>query len=413
MRTVFRNIVSVSCWVLTGLVSPAFAQLDDVVRNHVIIAIDTKTEGRTQDRSLASVVYDAVCVEDTLLRKGDLLSVVQYAASVSDPSFKRYVVPARTQSGKTYTYHPIENRNEVHRILYPNWSDFATSNVPGRFYSLSSVAKPYALAALPFAGEYTNRTFIVLVTDHQYNGNDFYQELTEWAREAGSWMDKKAIMQKCFDVENDFFLAYMDSKVHGRVYVDIYECRPLQASLALSSVLYYPPKLKPVRKKGDSCELVFESVPQPGDHFKVKRLDIFPEFSDGSRGIGITWKDRDSVHVTFPYPARKRVTSLRVRAWVLLNDGLYGSVILSPSPDAPVFLGRNGLNVSIPVDAPDEAKVFGFRLPDALWWFYPDDPFKCAFLMEIILVVLLVAAILAGLASLKTYRPKKGQVHLK
>ena len=413
MRALFRNIVVVSCWALSGLASPAFAQLDDHVRNHVIIAIDTRTEGRTLDRSLASTVFDAVCVEDTLLRKGDLLSVVQYAASVSDPSFQRYVVPARTQSGETFTYHPLEYRNEAHRILYSNWSDFATSNVPGLFYSLSSVAKPYALAALPFAGEYTNRTFIVLVTDHQYNGNDFYQELTEWAREAGSWMDKKAIMQKCFDVENDFFLAYMDSKVHGRVYVDIYECRPLQASLALSSVLYYPPKLKPVRKKGDVYQLVFESVPQPGDHFKVKRLDICPVFSDGSLGKWKTYLDRDAVHDTLTYTAPKQVSSLSVRAWVLLNDGLYDAVILSPSPDAPVFLGKDGLNVSIPVEAPDEAKVFGVRLPDALWWFYPDDPFKCAFLMEIILIVLLVAAILAGLASLKTYRPKKGQVHLK
>jgi len=247
----------------------------------------------------------------------------------------------------------------------------------------------------------------------RYNGNDFYQEITFWKSEAGSWMDKDAIMQKCYSVENEFFLAYLRTEQSGSICFDIYEYRPLQASLSLSSVLYYPPSCQAVRVKGNRYQVVLETSPQPGDHYEVKRLDVTPRFEDGSVGTPLSVKDRGHVRDTLYFEREKAITSLEVRAWVLLKDGFCNSVILTPSPDAPDYLGREGLNVSISVDKAVEAEVFGFRLPEALWLLCPDDPFKCAFLWEVILVVFGLLALGALLISWKTYRPKKGRIHLR
>lgn len=409
--------LSVFGWVifLLAWASPVCrAQLDEHVRHHVILSIDAKTiDFMTRDSSMADkaleILFDG---PDSLLRKGDLLSIVNYAASEYDPTLSQYISHAVTADGREFIYHPVKDVDEIKTVLKENWKSFATAHAQEICYSLSSIAKPYSLISLPCQGEFTNRTYIILISDEIYNGKDYYQEVGFWQSRAKAELDVESIMQRCYMVENEYFISFIEQSRKGKIQFSLYECRPLQAMLAMPSILSYPISFTPVRVKGKKYRIDFETRPLQEMHYQVKRLDVIPHYSDGSQGKTFSYFDSGAVKESFYFTAEKKVDSLLIRAWVQLKDGFYNAVILTPSADAPSFLGRDGLNVAVLVQNAEEAKIFRWRLPEMLWVFYPNDPFKCAFMWEVIFVALVALGIALLLRSLRTYRPKKNQVHL-
>ena len=78
-----------------------------------------------------------------------------------------------------------------------------------------SIAKPYILKKLgqESAKQWVERTFILLVTDHRYNGGDFYNEL-QYFLGSQSYINKNIglfdVLDVCYDVEGEFCIKYLD-----------------------------------------------------------------------------------------------------------------------------------------------------------------------------------------------------------
>lgn len=411
--SIISLVVCILCWTSP----PCRAQFDEHVRRHVILSIDAKTKNLSSRRaSLADTAVDLLFQGDSLLRKGDLLSIVNFAASTDDVSFTEFVQHAKSGS-TSVIYHPVVDVNEIAGVLRRCWTDFATAHAPEKCYSLSSVAKPYSLKALPFQGEFTNCTYLILVTDQVPNGADYYQEVSNWIKESHCLLDLEHILKECHDVENEYLISYRQTHVASfgysdKVYFTLYECCPHQTSLALPSVLSYDVSFEPVRVRGRKYRIDFEATPRQEAHFQVKRLDVSLKYSDGSSGETKSYYDGGMIKDSFYYKSGKKVDSLLIRAWVQLKDGFYDAVVLTPSPEAPSYLGRSGMNAAVPVLNAREAKIFRWRLPDWLWLFYSNDPFKCAFLWQLIFIALALLGVGLLFRSWKTYEPKKDQVHL-
>ena len=130
--SIISLVVCILCWTSP----PCRAQFDEHVRRHVILSIDAKTKNLSSRRaSLADTAVDLLFQGDSLLRKGDLLSIVNFAASTDDVSFTEFVQHAKSGS-TSVIYHPVVDVNEIAGVLRRCWTDFATAHAPEKCYSL-------------------------------------------------------------------------------------------------------------------------------------------------------------------------------------------------------------------------------------------------------------------------------------
>lgn len=409
-------------WLLIGIILmfnmfPLSAQFDGEDIHHVIISIDTRTEGMSQRREIPAMVTKVIRCNN-LLRPGDYYSVLQYSAYLEDRSFQNYVRIPHGKKGETFAFHPLDSLLSFSEELTFNWDSLSIFHGNAHF-SLSSVAKPYSIKALMTNEILVNKTYIILVTDHQYNGHDFYQEVDYYEKQLRknnrlATIDKKAIMQPCFDVAKEYFMEYKETlsksyanrKDNDTIYIDLYECVPLCKNITLPSVMFYPPiiKAKRVKRKGYQISLPMTNINKEG--FSVKKL-VFKEIGcDSESRETVIMDDADSVLFSVFRP-KDSIDSISVQAWLNVNDGVYGATVLSPDrKDSP------GLSVKIPVEYEAPATIiFGIPLPDVLWWF-DEDQHTAAAIFNTIFWVIVFVCICLSIICLRHYRPKDSQIHL-
>ena len=338
-----------------------------------------------------------------------------------------YATPLK-MGGKPVRYMNPDKQN-LNRLLTHSWSEIALQKFnPGNSpFSLVSVAKPYALLALKNSSVDVNRTFLVLITDHHYNGNDFYDEIVslvqrQRALNVYSEIDVNRVFQKCYAVEQEYYIRHIktDTVWANRLYapqgyVEVYEYLPLQQYFSLGAVINYPTELVAKRCKGGKYEIELPLTWRNNPHFTLKRLDVFgvaedtPSFRTPENAVRL-----DSLgKAVFRIDRNEKITSIRMRAWVKLLDGVYQATVLSPSQAASIYLGRNGLNVDIPIKYEDDATVYGLPLWDIFWLPGIDSQFTMAKIWEIILPAGLLIYLIYYMATHRTYRPKVKNFSLK
>lgn len=392
------------------------AQLDDVEVHHVIVSIDTRTYGKSKDSELAEMVLRMIR-ENKLLRPGDYYSVLQYSAYPSDLDFHHYVRKAFDKNGRDYIYRKVDSLHTYQAVLRTNWEKFSTYHRGENHYSLSSIAKPYSLKTLRTNEILVNKTFILLVSDHQYNGQDFYQEVSFFEQAINNTktkINKDAIMAPCFDLAREYFMEYKQSLIkqykplgdNNNIYIDLYEYIPLSKNIALPSVMYYPPQIeaKRVRGKGYLIELPMKNINTEG--FSVKKL-VFKAIGGGNEKNEIVFTDTaDSVKYEM-YCPKDQIDAIEVKAWLNIKDGIYDATVLTPGQS-----GSPGLIVRVPVTYEPMAKVWRLPLPDWLWLFAKDDQYIAAAIVKTIGWFILGVLAVLGLRRLRYYHPKNSQIHL-
>lgn len=396
----------------------SYAQFDGKETCHVIVAIDARTEKMSYEPVLADSVM-AIIKSNSLLKSGDYYSILQYSAQLDDDNFQNYVRKAKTERGQSFIFQRVDDPKDMAKVLKRYWSDF--SHFPGdNQFSLSSIAKPYALMAVKTDEFLVNKTVIVLVSDHQYNGQDFYQEVKNYEDKNQISIDKDAILQPCFDLAKKYFMEYkqtlskqfyFDGRINDRIYIDLYEFVPLSKSISLASVMYYPPviKAKRVKNKGYKIELPMSNTNEAD--FAVKRLNL-KEIDISGHCLDSTVLDNADSVSFIVYRSKDQVRHIEANAWLNIKDGLYGATVLTPGPN-----GNPGLSVRIPVEYEKPATVvFGLPLSDAFWWFDTDDQYVAASYLQAIcncLLVLICLSIVAIVVSLtRIYKPKDNQIHI-
>lgn len=433
-----KNIIVLFWGVCTFLLNsfPLNAEEDEPLRHHVILAIDKAgCDGWIGSREVSGTLRDILLsfkdvdyqVYRPIFRTSDYLSVLGFAIDASQHDMSMYATPLKLGDDPIRYETPDELQLSV--LLARKWSRLALQKInPGNApFSLVSVAKPYALLALKDPLLEVNRTFLVLITDHHYNGNDFYDEIVSLIQrqqelKVNSNIDVNKVFQNCYAVEQEYYIRHIKTdtiwanrRYAPQGYVEVYEYLPLQRYFSLGAVINYPTKLVAKRCRGGVYEIELPLTWRNNPHFALKRLDVFgitgntPSFQTPDNALRL-----DSLsHVVFRVNREEMVSGIRMRAWVKLKDGVYNATVLTPSLSAPTYFGRDGLNVDIPVEYEDDATVYGIPLLDLFWIPGIESQYLMAKIWEIILPASLLIYLIYYMAAHRTYRPKVKDFTLK
>ena len=372
-------------------------------------------------------------MERRYYEQGDYISFVGFRINAEQNDMDVFAMPLNGSNGKMkyLQYGP----DELKTLLTHRWGNTVLQpyNSGSAPFSLVSVAKAYALAAVKSEGQMVNRTFLVMITDRHYNGNNFYDEMQalHWKQEElrlANPLTSRQIFERCYEVEQNYLIKYLStySVWNGNTYspkgyVEFYEYVPLQQHFMLSSVVNYPSHLRAVRQCDDSYIVTLPLSLRGNQLYKVLRTDVFLCSNDTIH----EQSPDDAIHLngcdttlTLQWSQGSKPRYVGLRVWMALRDGVYEATLMSPSLQSPQESGRDGLNIFIPVEQEPDATVFGQRLSGWAWrpLSWAGNQHRVAKIYEIaiyvILLILLIVAVSYYLTRPIHYHPGEGDFRL-
>lgn len=446
MPSAVKNILCLCLWLATTFSAAAekTTPMDDSIRHHLIIAVDwSPTPGANDWRyswetreaivELAKhKIADGTGKPRKVIKKGDLFSCLTFRTDVNQASLDQYVACIKPEK-VPLTFVESKSDAQFQRTLkwqWDKWLDCVHMDGSSTF-SLLTVAKPYCLGffADMQPNKAVNRTFIIVVSDHVYNG-DFYGEVTNWkqmhAGRAGENVDDKKVYQLCYSVNQAYYIRFLrsiqimqDNHYAPKGYADLYEFVPLQENFFLASTVNYPPVVKAKRVRNGQYQCDFAMIPNGNPSYEVLQIDasLGDSANTTKRWVGSDFTAGNELRYAFRLGNPNRPDSLKLKAWVRLTDGVYNATVLSPSPQSTLEAGRRGLNVALPIEYENKANFFFGTFPDFLWWeCFPDDQHAAARLWEFIFIavgiVALAYVIIRLYKSKQYYKPQKGDLEI-
>jgi len=411
--------------------------------HHVIVAIDNagtsswitnEKVGHSVKRALDNT-YPSIGITNSLLQKGDYISIVKFDARTTADAVDKYYVKNALNNVRPMS--KVDDISALHSGGFHKLWNTIQLDQSGSNFSILSVAKPYILqgtsALVPVSLQDSlkvSRTFLIMVTDHHYNGNDFYDEINSWTQFAlgnnkiGCRILADSLSAFCRKVEQDYYIRYVATdtlhSLGGRKYVEVYEYQPLQQHFALSSVVSFPAKLKAKRVIGGKYQICFPVSYRKEPHFSIDKLEFDLLDANGKpvdfigKEVLTNLQEEREVKFEFDDSNKRTIKNVRIRGWVRINDGFYGFTQLVPDDNAPAFLGNKGLSIKVDIDFEEDGKLFGIiRMPDFLWWFYHSDQAMGALMMSFTILLLTIIGLVAFLVNALHYHPKESQMQLK
>lgn len=280
------------------------------------------------------------------------------------------------------------------------------NNLPtGEYYSITSFARPYSLMALKNQ-QSTNRTFLIILTDGKYNGNDDYYGEAEYMKLGFSEEGKEQFMKDILSVQTNYFCQFKDQVEVEGGHLQLYEFIPLQQYFALESVLDFPHRIE--AKRGKSKYIInFNCKPVSNSDYEIKRLQM-----------SVMSKDKVVITQDFiplediKYEVDKKDisdTHIEIKAWVQLRDSVYNNTILHPAGSK--LQGAAGLQRSIRIDKEENAKILGIvELPDILFTisFWTTSQAVAATIWGWIFICIIIVIIILIIYKSNIYKVKEG-----
>ena len=397
--------------------------ITSLLTKHVIIAFDDFVLPQFRNNLLdGSIIKSKLgrAMNDLGLRHGDYYSLVNFSISAYNDDINELVRPIKDYKGTEIVWRPFESTKDV--LSQNEWTNMIVSQ--GRDYvgrgafSLLTGAKAYALSAVPSkGGKMVNRTYLLMVTDDNYNGNDDYNKefSTLWYENPNCRLSKTAFTNHCRNV--NLFYKFLYNKKYNivssgeRSYdVHVYDVNP-QSYVALPSVVNYPANLG-LTQINDGYQLNFDFSAVSQDYIIKKMHDIYIDHKNKEH---ITEFDNDTtVIINIPNSDIGTQDSLNVflRGWIQQNDNLYGGVLLSPNDPL-----SQRLNVSIKLELKNEARLFGIIPIPSLLWFFTDNTNVAVTVWSVISILLLIFFMWWLVRKLifdnTTYHPNNKQIKIK
>lgn len=370
--------------------------IDMSLSKHVIIAFDDFVLPQFSNALLDGYgVRENIrkALSDLGLREGDYYSLVNFSISAYNDDINDLVRPIKDSEGNDISWRPFKSIDDVFK--QNSWNDMIV--VQGRNYvgsgafSLLTGAKAYSLTSLRNNdGHYVNRTYLLMVTDDNYNGNDDYNKEFSTLRyeNIDCKLSQEAFTNHCREVNLYYKFLYKEKyniqKSGERSYdVHVYDVNP-QSQVALPSVVNYPANLGLVQING-GYRLNFNFSAASQDYI-IKKFQVVYFDCLGNEHVRDYASDSTAV-IDISNVEIGSEDSLKVllRGWMLQNDKLYGGLLLSP--DDPLL---QRLHVSLKLELKNDALLFGIiPLPSALW-FFTDSTTIAVTVWSVIAILLLV-----------------------
>lgn len=380
---------------------PSFCQVDDKKENELlIVALDVRSRVKTYwSASSISNCISGILANNNI--KPDNVSGVLYGIEEGAPTptgFSKLKVEPE----------PIKNS-------YVGLLETLHSQIPyGTFYSITSFAKPYSLMALK-GKQNTNRTFMVIITDGVYNGNDDYYGEASYVKNRFTEEGKNQFKKEIKSVQTNYFCQFIEQRPINGGYIQLYEFIPLQQYFALESVLSFPHNVIAERKKGE-YQVKFPIVGIKNDDYKIERLVV--TVSSGSGDIIFIEEVKPDKELSINIPNDKvygKVSSanIEVKAWVKLCDGIYNNTILHP--EGSKLQGADGLSRRINIELEQDAKILGvIPLPDFLFYlsFWTSSQTTAANSWAWILIFIAIATVVYIIYKSNIYKPDTKEIKI-
>lgn len=378
-------------WIITVIAlmlsTPINAQLDNEVQNHVIISLDMRS--RVQNHQGSNNHLIPIMINDLLSEANIKKGMISWA---------NYCFNHESTTIEDYMDVQIANKpfmlNDINKI----WNSVKNNKFIGTYYSVTSIAKPYSLMTMKPEGvimdrNLTNRTFLILISDFKYNGNDdFYDELRHVSNMTKD--QRKEIINKVQTVQQNYFCKFMASKEIAGGYIDLYEYIPLQQYFSLESIVDFPHQIVAQRTQ-NGYTFDFEFKAYKNDNYELLTSKLTLKGLDEEKTYSIKGNDKLSVYISYEELENKYDLnlSLDIKSWVRLQDGIYNLTVLHP--DGENIQGKLGLNRSIPVSIEESTTILFGLTSSPNWMFcFSDDQHIAADIGSAIIVLLLLIGLI-------------------
>ncbi len=382
----------------------------DKVRNHVIIAVDNVVplyEDVLCNKSYMLSQMDKILRQDgdKLLSDGDYVSVVTFGLGAQNYNFDRFVLPA-TLKGEPLVWRDFTSWGEI----FPNWSGQVLNKAEGRMigapYSMLSGAKPFIMSTVksPDADKAAERTYMLMITDDHYNGNDNYRkEFADYRITGGCApvepFERQVNQYHSFFKEREVARTAISTSRALPYYLILLEIVPANIP-SLNGIVDIPASLNIHRVPGGyGIGFKAKSV---DDFYKFRNLKVTVNAPSGESLVGES-DSEGNVDMVIPYgavdPSDIRVD---IDGEVLQKDGMYDGMLMSPgNANTP------RMHTSRSISVQEDGKIFGAPMPDVMWWWARDDVKMAAFVWEVIIVLLVILLTIAAVG----YYNKKSTVY--
>ena len=356
--------------------------------NHVIVSIDLKSNIAKYECDYT--VSEIKKIVPQILKENDIhggYASMHFFSAHSDASdLDTYIEDIITP------FAPYTDISSVLANLDKN--DF--TNHKGEYYSIISVATPYSL--LRFRNTkpdiLVQNTYIVLVTDYKYNGNnDFYGELQHV--KGITEPTRAAIMDIVKDVQQNYFYKFIGEKtlsVNSRkAYISLFEAVPLQQYFAIETLLDFPHTITAKRTKdGYVAEFEINQLDNPNYRFVSSEACMPINGYDQKRPLSIGKEEIFVIPEKLVEQVGKDNLSINFSTRVHFIDNVYNHTLLAP--EGSRLHGSEGLKRNVKIILEEDAKILGFiPLTDGLYKmsFWTGDQHIAAITWNLILILIL------------------------
>ena len=279
----------------------------------------------------------------------------------------------------------------------------------GSFFSITSFAKPYSLIALKDMA-LTNRTFMAIITDGKYNGNDDYYGEVSFVRNNFSQEGKNEFKKSIKNVQTNYFCEYLGSKSIIGGYVQLYEFIPVQQYFALESVLDFPHEIIAERKKS-SYSVKFATDAIQNKDYEIQKLVL--SLYNGDKIIS-----SQEIHANQEIElqiSKSEINNVHIEidSWVKLCDEIYNNTVLHPKGSK--LQGSEGLTRRVVIKKEKDASILGIvPLPDFLFSisFWTSSQTTAANTWAWIIIFILIAIVVYIIYRSNIYKPIANEIKI-
>lgn len=373
--------------------------------NHYIIAFDQSIGKYRPDYLSKNILktLDDVLISNAYDSDSDYVSMVAYTMEMGNPSIDKFVRPYFFDDSPVL-WKQIGDKSLSD--LFPNWPigqpQLDQNSAP--FGSMQSLAKPYIvmetkerLDSLAVAG----KTYLLLVSDEVVNGTDdnYVQEWNNVSTSLGADYNKfRNLAPKVFETmqnfneefkfvqvrlkHNDKSLTRIPISSDGMYKIIPYEVVSVERP-SIHAISDIPSPLPLQRVRGGFRINVDSHTLSP--KYEISKIQIYD-----SAGTILGSTDSGKFDIILPSSKIEVGDSLTLSLSIILKDGLYNGVIITP--ENPRY--HDGMTIKQAVKIQDEAKVLGILpLADAFWWWFPNDIFSAVMVWDLIILLVLIVVI--------------------
>jgi hypothetical protein len=351
------------------------------LRHHVIVLLDRSASMKNGDASrradvemmirdgLPDALFAPGLVRDlgrALLEpgNGDVLSVVSFGLDMDHATdFSEFIQTA--DNGREFGF---LRQSDVSPARFDDvWSAIYTGGYESFFsrrWSGISVAMPLALDHQGRHGAVSatpvHRTFIVLVTDDNYNGGDPNLELEHLAHRPALTEDRAAVQTRLEETRDLYVIKGPRARRReGGVYLKVFEVASNTSQFSVGTLWSFDPGKFEFHRAPGGFRSSFSLSPVGNPVMRPERVEAL--LMDGERVLQHQRFDAATrepvVQFAVSDAAAERPLQVRLRFWARQSDSVYGMHLLDPDGGNPAL--TQALMQTIPVRFEPPQRIVG------------------------------------------------------